>query len=305
MIRYYTANMAGPYHLDNGIPCQNSFYIKRDNNGVVYASAADGLGSESNSDDGSRIASQKSCDYCMEHYMSGMPFSEVKKIMNNAFVNAYKAVLEEAHTAGNSPDEYDTTLCMVIFDDGHVFYGQSGDSGIIALMKSGEYVPLTTQQRDEDGYVFPLCSGPSMWVFGEVEAPVSSVMLMTDGVWEQICPPLLRNHDVKINVTLASRFMDRHETSLRSILVGCWTMIKPLWLSIIRFSRLRKCPQNIIRLLIGCHCRKQLKPIFMLMMTLLTKRSKAVKKSWLNIPAKILTLLCRKISWIKETAASL
>ena len=44
MIRYYTANMAGPYHLDNGIPCQDSFYIKRDNNGVVYASAADGLG---------------------------------------------------------------------------------------------------------------------------------------------------------------------------------------------------------------------------------------------------------------------
>ena len=217
MIRYYTANMAGPYHLDNGIPCQDSFYIKRDNNGVVYASAADGLVSESNSDDGSRIASQKSCDYCMDHYMSGMPFSEVKKIMNNAFVNAYKAVLEEAQAAGNSPDEYDTTLCMVIFDDGHVFYGQSGDSGIIALMKSGEYVPLTTQQRDEDGYVFPLCSGPSMWVFGEVEAPVSSVMLMTDGVWEQICPPLLRNHDVKINVALASRFMDRHETSLRSV----------------------------------------------------------------------------------------
>lgn len=217
MIRYYTANMAGPYHLDNGLPCQDSFYITRDNNGVVYASAADGLGSESNSDDGSRIASQKSCDYCMEHYKSGMHFSEVKKIMNNAFVNAYKAVLEEAQTAGNSPDEYDTTLCMVIFDDGHVFYGQSGDSGILALMKSGEYVPLTTQQRDEDGYVFPLCSGPSMWVFGEVEAPVSSVMLMTDGVWEQICPPLLRNHDVKINVALASRFMDRHETSLRSV----------------------------------------------------------------------------------------
>lgn len=217
MIRYYTANMAGPYHLDNGIPCQDSFYIKRDSNGVVFASAADGLGSESYSEDGSRIASQRSCNFCMEHYKSGMPFPEVKKIMNNAFVNAYKAVLEEAQAAGNSPDEYDTTLCMVIFDDGHVFYGQSGDSGILALMKSGEYVPLTTQQRDEDGYVFPLCSGPGMWVFGEVEDPVSSVMLMTDGVWEQICPPLLRNHDVKINIALASRFMDRHETSLRSV----------------------------------------------------------------------------------------
>ena len=217
MIRYYTAKMAGPYHIENALPCQDSFYVKSDNNGVVYASTADGLGSESFSDVGSRIASQKSCEYCMEQYNSGMPFSEVKKIMNNAFVNAYKAVLEEAQSTGNSPDEYDTTLCLVIFDNNHVFYGQSGDSGIIALMKTGEYVQLTTQQRDEDGYVFPLCSGPNMWVFGEVEEPVSSVMLMTDGVWEQICPPLLRNHEVKINVALASRFMDRREISPWSI----------------------------------------------------------------------------------------
>lgn len=217
MVRYYAANMAGPYHLDNGIPCQDSFYIKKDGGGVVYASVADGLGSEAKSDDGSRIASRISCEYCMERYKSGMPFPEVKKLLNNAFVTAYKAVLDEAQAAGNSADEYDTTLCMVIFDNGYVFYGQSGDSGIVALMSSGEYVQLTVQQRDEDGYVFPLCSGPDMWVFGEVEAPVAAVMLMTDGVWEQICPPLLRNNDVKVNVALASRFMDRHEFSLRSV----------------------------------------------------------------------------------------
>lgn len=209
--------MAGPYHLDNGIPCQDSFCVKKDDHGVVFASVADGLGSESHSDEGSRIASRRSCEYCMEHYVSGMPYSEVKKIMNNAFVNAYRAVLEEAQAAGNSSDEYDTTLSLAIYDNGHVFYGQSGDSGILALMKSGEYVPLTIQQRDEDGYVFPLCSGPDKWIFGEVEGTVSSIMLMTDGVWEQICPPLLHNHKIKVNVPLAGRFMDRRERSLRHI----------------------------------------------------------------------------------------
>lgn len=217
MIRFYKANIAGPYHIENGIPCQDSCYIKRASNGILYATVADGLGSESHSDIGSRIASQKSCDYCMEQYKSGMSFSEVKKIMNNAFVHAYKAVIEEAHSAGNSEDEYDTTLCLVIYDDGHLYYGHSGDSGILALMEDGEYIPLTTQQRDEDGYVFPLCSGPNRWVFGEVEGSVSSVMLMTDGVWEQLCPPLLRNHDIKVNIALASKFMDRQETSLRSV----------------------------------------------------------------------------------------
>ena len=36
------------------------------------------------------------------------------------------------------PANTTTTLCMVIFDGGHVFYGQSGDSGILALLRSGD-----------------------------------------------------------------------------------------------------------------------------------------------------------------------
>ena len=217
MIRYYAVHMAGPYHLDSGLPCQDSFFVKRDPGGVVYASAADGLGSESRSDVGARIAARQACEHCMAHYKSGMPFSQVKKIMNNAFVYAYKAVLTQAQADGQPAGEYDTTLCMVIFDGGHVFYGQSGDSGILALLRSGEYVPLTRQQRDEDGCVYPLCCGPDMWVFGEAPAPVSAVMLMTDGVWEQVCPPLLRRRDVPVNVPLAGKFMDRRETSLKAV----------------------------------------------------------------------------------------
>ena len=62
MIRYYAVHMAGPYHLDSGLPCQDSFFVKRDPGGVVYASAADGLGSESRSDVGARIAARQACE---------------------------------------------------------------------------------------------------------------------------------------------------------------------------------------------------------------------------------------------------
>ena len=217
MTRYYKANMAGPYHLDNDIPCQDSYFVLQKENGVICAACADGLGSELFSDVGSRIASKVAVEYCAEHYANGQTFGEVKRIMNNAYVYAYKAVLEEAQNTGNPCDEYDTTLCLVIYDNCHVYYGQSGDSGIVALLQSGEYVPVTAQQRDEDGYVFPLCSGPSKWVFGEVEGRVSSVMLMTDGVWEQICPHILHNRENKVNVALASKFMDRRETGLKTI----------------------------------------------------------------------------------------
>lgn len=217
MIRYYSANMAGPFHLDEGIPCQDSYFVRRDKAGVVYAGVADGLGSEAHSDVGSRIAVRESILFCMDHYRREMAFSGVKRVMNNAFVGAYKAVLEEAEKAGHPANQYDTTLCLVIFDRGKLYYGQSGDSGAVALMEDGHYRALTTQQRDRDGHVFPLCSGPNKWVFGEVLEPVSSVMVMTDGVWEEINPPLLRQEEVKINVALARRFMDREEESLRSV----------------------------------------------------------------------------------------
>lgn len=213
MNHYYAVSIAGPDHNDRGIPCQDSFYVTRNEEGTLFAACADGLGSEQYSDIGSRIAAQISVEYCAQHFRNGEPFAEVKKTLNNAFVFAYRTILEEAQRAGNSSDEYDTTLCLAIFDDEHLYYGQSGDSGIVVLFKEGYYISITEQQRDEDGYVFPLCAGPEMWVFGEIKEAVSSVMLMTDGVFEQICPRVLKNNDVKINVSLAKQFMDRTEST--------------------------------------------------------------------------------------------
>lgn len=217
MIRYYSVNMAGPYHIDNEIPCQDSFYVSYNDCGTYFAASADGLGSELFSEIGSRIAAKVSVEYCRDKYIEGMTFSEVRSIMNNAFVYAYKAILNEAKEANNPDDEYDTTLCLVIFDNGHVYFGQSGDSGIVALLNDGHYIQLTRQQRDEDGYVYPLCSGPNMWEFGELDGCASSVMLMTDGVWEQICPRVIKDESVNINVPLARMFMDRSESSPEEI----------------------------------------------------------------------------------------
>ena len=204
------SNMAGPYHIDNNIPCQDSFAIDN-NNGFYIIAVADGLGSELYSDIGSSVASKTAVEYVSNNISQDMTLNELKKVMNNAFVYAYKAVLTRAAEDGNDSDEYDTTLCLAIYDGEHLYYGQSGDSGMVALLESGEYIRVTTQQRDEEGYVFPLCYGPDKWEFGEVESPVSAVMLMTDGVFEQICPPLLRNGEVDVNVSLAKRFLDKFE----------------------------------------------------------------------------------------------
>lgn len=211
MIISYKANMAGPYHIETGLPCQDSFAIKEGRDSYIIAAVADGLGSELYSDIGSAVAASTAVDYCAERISEGMSFDEIKKIMNNAMVHAYKAVLTRAEQDTNDPDEYDTTLCLCAYNGEHLYYGQSGDSGMVVLLQSGEYRRVTTQQRDEDGCVFPLCWGPEKWEFGYLENSVSSVMLMTDGVFEQVCPPVMRGKEIDINIPLARKFMDRFD----------------------------------------------------------------------------------------------
>lgn len=125
----FKANMAGPYHIENGLPCQDSFAISH-GEGFSVLAVADGLGSELYSDTGSAVAAQTAVEYCSEHAAAGMPFGELKKVMNNCLVTAYKAVLTRAAEDGNDPDEYDTTLCLAIYDGERLSFAQSGDSGL-------------------------------------------------------------------------------------------------------------------------------------------------------------------------------
>lgn len=215
MHRYVTANMAGPYHIKNNIVCQDSYCVKKTNENITIAAVADGLGSEKFSDIGSKIAAKVAVEHCISNYNSNLSEDEVKKLMNNAFVYGYKSILEEAESAGEDEDEYDTTLSLVIFDNSKLYYGQSGDSGIVALLDTGEYIKLSDEQNDEYGNVYPLCSGPNVWQFGKAEGNVVSVMLMTDGVLKRICPKILKydERNININVPFAESFMRRDETS--------------------------------------------------------------------------------------------
>ena len=204
----YKSSMAGPYHKERGIPCQDSWAAKQGKDSFIIAAVADGLGSQLYSHVGSSVAVQTAVDYCAQFITAKMTFHELKKTMRDAFVCAYQAVLSRAKKDGNPSDEYDTTLCLAAYNGEHLYYAQSGDSGMVALLENGEYRRITAQQRDSEGRVFPLCWGPEKWEFGFVDSAVSAVMLMTDGVFEQICPPLMRRREIDVNIALARKFLD-------------------------------------------------------------------------------------------------
>lgn len=211
MILSYKANMAGPYHIEKGIVCQDSLALETGRDGFVIAAVADGLGSELYSDIGSAVAAGAAVHFCAERIDGTMPFAAIRAVLQNALICAHQAVVSRAEADGHDRNEYDTTLCLCAYDGEHLYYAQSGDSGMIVLLEDGRYRRVTTQQRDADGCVFPLCWGTEKWEFGVVEAPVSAVMLMTDGVFERLCPPILRRRETDINIPLARNFLDRFD----------------------------------------------------------------------------------------------
>lgn len=210
MIARYKVNMPGPYHLKKGIPCQDACCIRETPDGVVIAAVADGLGSEAYSDKGAKVSSNFFANYCSKHYKAGMTEEEILNLLKSAYTKAYLQVQKVADREGREVDQYDCTLCTALYDGKNLYYGQSGDSGLIVGSNDGGYYQITEQQRDEDGNVFPLCFGAEHWKFGKVACEVASVMLMTDGVWDQACPPILRYEMQTVNVGFVEMFLNHY-----------------------------------------------------------------------------------------------
>lgn len=208
MLHTYGASVVGPWHAEAGVPCQdsNASWVSEDGT-LAAAAVSDGLGSELHSDVGSEVASRVAVDYCAEHARPGAGAKETIEVLRAAYRAAYLAVLDCAAEMGEPAGEFDATLSLVLLDGDRLFWGQSGDSGIVAGMTDGTYVLVTDKQRDGEGRVYPLCFD-TRWDFGVLEG-AATALLCTDGVLEgMIAPPILAaNSDCPLDRSKARMFL--------------------------------------------------------------------------------------------------
>ena len=209
MIYSYGISLPGTYHIKNDIVCQDSHRIVRIGKNTIIAAVADGLGSAEHSDVGSKMAVSISTEHCRQNINANTKPEHILDTMRFAFAKALRAIEEEAASKEHSPDLYDTTLTMAVLIRDSLYYGHSGDSGIIALTTLGCYEQVTVQQRDDEARVFPLFF-TEKWEFAQYDKKVSSVLLATDGMLETFFPIYIRNAPVNIHVSLAQFFMDNH-----------------------------------------------------------------------------------------------
>lgn len=208
MIYAYGITQQGTYHVKKGIVCQDAHRIIKCGGSCAVAAVADGLGSEEHSDIAAKLAVTTAAEYCAERADPGATDEQLLQVIRDSFALAQQNIERTAADNGHDPDQYDTTLSLAILRRGTLYYGQSGDSGIVALTAQGLYKKVTQQQRDEEGRVFPLYFGDERWVFGTFPEPVASVLLATDGMLETLFPVYIRSEPVSIYVALARYFMD-------------------------------------------------------------------------------------------------
>lgn len=210
MISSYGVSLVGTDHIKNGIVCQDYHKIAHSGKNIAIAAVADGLGSAARSDIGSKIAATIAVEYCQKHINAKTKQPQILTIIKGAFFSALNALEKEAAIEDHPIEVYDTTLTLAVLIRDVLYYGHSGDSGMLVLTTQGRYESVTVQQRDSDGHVFPLFF-EDKWEFGQYDKKVASVLLATDGMLETFYPIYIKNSFVNIRVSLAQFFMDnRH-----------------------------------------------------------------------------------------------
>lgn len=210
---FYNISIRGTSHEKMDKPNQDfSLCIKEKN--LVFAGIADGVGSSRHSEIASKEAIITSVNYCKDN-IKEEDFDDEEKILNiikEAYSKAQSNIENIALENNNSFNDYDTTLSLVIYNGTKVYYGHSGDGGIILLNKKGDYIKLTKPQKGDNGVsVIPLRFGESSWEFGIYkDEEVASVLLATDGVYDLFFPYLLKDEEVSIYISFARYFMDNH-----------------------------------------------------------------------------------------------
>jgi acetyltransferase-like isoleucine patch superfamily enzyme len=207
MIYTYGIEEVGTYHVKHGIPCQDGHKIVKINDDFVIAAVADGLGSAEHSDIGSKSAIEESTKYCVAHITPSSTSDEICNIIKISFEQAQRIIEKNAQSNNHGIEQYDTTLSLAVVIGDTLYYGHSGDSGIIALTNEGLYEQVTKQQRDDEGRVFPLFRD-DMYEFKQYDKKVASVLLATDGMLETFFPICIKDDPIKIYIKLARYFMD-------------------------------------------------------------------------------------------------
>lgn len=190
----YNYSLRGKSHYAMGTCCQDSSKVVNLFSGCYLAVVADGVGSAKNSQIGSSIAVETVTDFFKRNIKHTLKIATAKLMFQLAYEEAMDNIVEKSKEMGEPIESFDTTLSSAVYLNGKIIYAHSGDGAIIGLDEYGNYREITSVQKGEDNVsVVPLRGGSDTWEIDYYREKLTSVLLMTDGMYDTICPSLLKN----------------------------------------------------------------------------------------------------------------
>ena len=190
----YGFSIKGKSHSTRNMACQDANKVIQLNNGCSVGLVAHGVGSAKSSDIGAKIAVEKAGEYCSKNINSGMNLDQQLQVLKDSFSYALNSINQYATENNAQIEDFDTTLSGAIYDGQSIAYGHAGDGGIVVKKNDGTMDIITEQQQGENKqYVKPLRAGEGSWSFGKLDNNIASVMLVTDGILNELISPFLLN----------------------------------------------------------------------------------------------------------------
>jgi serine/threonine protein phosphatase PrpC len=205
-------SLQGKDHVGSGTPCQDYHVIFHLNASCVIAIIADGVGSAKLSDIGAKVATETVLAYLKNHLHDGDD-NTIMEVLEDAYQKGLDQLQSLSKDFRTNIEDFDTTLTTAIIKPNKIFYGHSGDGGVILLLENGAYEKLTLPQKGQGGgtSVIPLRFS-EQWEFGVTEESAVSVLLATDGIYDTFSPHLLKSESVPIYVHRLEQFMNISHT---------------------------------------------------------------------------------------------
>lgn len=208
MISSYNFSLVGRDHIKSNMPCHDFSLIEDISASWKIAVVADGVGSCKHAELASEIAVKQVAELIKKQFP---PYTSDEKVylsviysaMHGA-ANAIEAYVEE-NDAGNEM-EYQTTLSVAVMSKKNLYYGNAGDSGIIALDDNGQYHLVTKKQNDDIGRVYSIPNHREFEV-GKADFIPVAALCMTDGLYDFVAPEILRDSKFLVNVPFANLFI--------------------------------------------------------------------------------------------------
>ena len=203
-IASYSFSEQGIMHIENDLPCQDSSDVMSYGLWRV-AIVADGVGSCKHSDEASKIAVKSALKTVYNCFPNNCKEEDLLSLITMSFHCAANAIEMHVKAINGDLKDYHTTLAMALYDGKNLYYGNAGDSGIIALDDYGDYHVVTSQQNNEYGEVITLAT--RTFTVGKADFNVVAVMCMTDGVFEWVVPKYNKGSGKDIYVPRANLFI--------------------------------------------------------------------------------------------------